>query len=237
MRIITVQFDYPGMNSYERLLKVFRASLRKQVPSVDLEEIKIPIPKNDVPGNTQGWSSNTAKLRAWVSRMATLNESAVFCDCDMFCLRDFREVFDLDFDIAYTDRSITKFPLNGGVVFVKSTERTKAFFAEWLTVNELMYRNKRLHSVWRKQYAGMNQTAFGYLLHHGKSEAQIVSVPCSKYNACDEHWGTALKESALVHVKGNLRTHVLQDGDPKGVPIALRSLIQEWKNYEMGCSP
>ena len=231
MRIICVQFDFEERGEiYAPLLEVFRRSCAAHMPDVTFEAIRVPPPKIKE-GVTRGFSTNTAKLAIWAKAVAESQEPLLLSDCDMLCLRDLRDVWDKDFDIAYTVRSGCRLPFNSGVVFVKATDAARKFVAEWRDVNDRMFSNSTLHSPYRTKYSGMNQAAFGYLLERRTvPHAKIIALPCKEWNCCNEDWEKVdLKTTRLVHFKGSLRAAALQPGSVP--PSAVATLVKEWKRY------
>jgi len=234
MRVITVQFDYGSKDSYKRLLDVFRYSVVKNMPTVDLEVITCDPPRN-IKDRSSGLVSNTAKLAIWIDRFLACEDDVIFMDCDMVVLKDMTDAFELDFDIAYTVRNgglgkRQRIPINGGVLFAKYNERTINFLNEWLTINNRMFMNPAFHRDWRKKYAGMNQSAFGYMLER-TNYCKAVSLPCSIYNVCNTEWADITENSRCLHIKSHLRraclgTHKVSISKYMQYPYDL------WKQYE-----
>ena len=148
---------------------------------------------------------NTRKLHKWVEIVENAKDDIVLMDCDTVLLKEVSHVFDMDFDIAYTKRTQgSRFPLNGGVVFVRPNKKTKDFFRRWLDVNNRMMEDSHFHKPYYKKYAGINQASFGYLLENG-CDLKIIDVPCSKYNACDAVDWENLEYTHILHVKSDLQ--------------------------------
>lgn len=238
MRVMTVQFDYSSSKlSYERLLRAFVQSVEEAMPGtvVDVVQLRPPL-HNPKRGNTVGFTSNTYKLRYWVDYVEKLKEPAMICDCDMLMLDSVESVFNEDFDVAYTVRdklNSSKLNHNNGVMFVKSTEGARRFFHEWERVNRQMYIDKLFHMAWRKKYTGMNQAAFGYLLHNPVPNVKLKPLPCSMWNACDETWKHVFDVgSKVVHVKSHLRGIVLSGMQLQNMAERLRPLVKYWRECE-----
>lgn len=180
-----------------------------------------------------GILTNTHKLKLWNEFVQRTNDDIVLCDADMFCRGDFSEVFWEDFDIGYTKRTEAHAPFNGGVIFVKNTEKAKQFMSTWTSVNLEMVQDKEFHEEWVRKYPGINQTSFGYLLEHKKLySARLKHFPCSIYNACMEDWEN-YKEAKLIHINNYLRNDLLS----MHLPIYLlqkevRPIAKEWRLYE-----
>lgn len=217
MIICTVQFNYSGGPDYKLLLDVFKKSVQRHMPDTMLYEINIPPPRRDI-SKAYNLKYNTEKLEAWLHFLKTTDQDqVVFSDCDMVMAAPIYDVFDPEYDIAYTARTrTTRIPMNGGVMFVRNNEASKNFFEEFYRVNKAMYNDEKFHNQWRAKYAGMNQAAFGYMY-----EMKPVPILLHKYltdvwNAVDCDWPNITDKTRLIHVKSQLRKNVLQNRQPYG---------------------
>lgn len=206
-KIILVQFDYnERRGKYERLLNVCVASIKKNVPDAE-----IIIRSEDAPNKINRkkcFASNTLKLGIWLEEMAKceIGDNIVFSDCDMLYLKSPFDVFEREFDIAYTERPRKTPPVNGGIVFVKNNERSLGLMELWKKINDRMYNDEKFHSKYRTKYAGMNQAAFGWILENpSEHSARMIGVPCEVYNCCNETWHRINDNTRIVHIKGELR--------------------------------
>ena len=208
MTFITVQFDYPQTRGlYEALYKALKKSIEINCPDARLHSITVPPPKN--PKAWRGATSNTVKLDYWIKALETIeDDNFIFIDCDMIVLKDMEHVFDKDFDICYTTRE-SKFPINGGVVFVKKNERSIKFIKRWQEINDRMYYDKKFHAKYHAKYAGINQAAFGYMIEQENRDIKLDTVPCMRYNCTDEGWHLINDDCHAIHYKGRLRDAVL----------------------------
>jgi hypothetical protein len=237
-KISMVQFDFIGVNSYKRLLDVFIYSIQKHMPDVSIEIIHCEPPQKVGNRNT-GLITNTAKLARWVESMERCEDGdeIIFADCDLLAIGDMFECFDLyDFDLAYTVRhgaehGKTKIPINGGVLPVRVNERTKHFMREYLRINNEMYMNPEFHSPWRLKAAGMNQSAFLYLLEtNDLCGCKHLAIPCERWNICNTEWGIAnLNTAACLHIKSALRRACLGQTPSNGV---MNKFVSLWQKYE-----
>lgn len=231
MTYIVVQFDYHNRRGmYKKLLDVFLKSVEENDPENDVV-VKMVQP----PGvkTKHCFSSNTHKLAIWVEEMLKLPEGHEICfiDCDMMVLQSPNDVFENDFDIAYTKRPHPKghrLPVNGGVVFCRNNERSRDLMKLWEKINNEMFNNRKFHEQWRKKYAGMNQSAFGYIMEHPNLyDAKMIPVPCNTYNVCNEYWSGVGEDDniRIVHIKSQLRKMCLSGvcHMPKN-----REALQKW---------
>ena len=62
----------------------------------------------------------------------------IVCDPDFLFFKDPAQVFDLDFDIALTQRTNKKMPYNSGIIFIKNKEKNNAlnFYNEKIKIIE-----------------------------------------------------------------------------------------------------
>ena len=105
MRIITVQFDYPGRDYYKRLMTAFRNSIRVHEPDSNLVEILLDPPMNLLASaRKRSFVSNTVKLEAWINELEKSDEETLLVDCDMLMTNPVSGVWEQEFDIAYTFR-------------------------------------------------------------------------------------------------------------------------------------
>jgi hypothetical protein len=228
LKVITTGFDYGESNKYDVLMKVFLYSVEKNCPKAQWICNWLEEPETD--GIVRAFISNTVKLDTWVREMEMSDEGdcLVFMDCDMLVLDDLSPAFEEDFDLAYTYRTDSKWPVNGGVIFCKVNERSISFMKRFLEINNKMLQDKEFHQKYRDKYAGMNQAAFGYMLEEEPNICKMVPIPCAIWNVCG-NYDEALENGAKVlHVKGQFRKHVFSNENPQK---ELEKAIALWKSY------
>ena len=237
MTIITVQFNYADdmhMPDYEKLLRVFEASVHRHAPEVRFVAIRIEAPANEIPGKALNFWYNTVKLDEWIKAMEQIDDNIIFADCDMLMMRGLPPIFDDDFDVAFTertedrarkdklsiqywgDRPIRRMPMNGGIMLAKPTVAARDFFRQLAEVNRHLYFHESEHMKWNVKYAGMNQAAFGCLYETGTFDAKVVPLPCRVWNAVDTDWHAVNQQTVFAHIKSKLRRLVLSDHIPFG---------------------
>jgi hypothetical protein len=236
-RIYSVYFDLRrGDTRYSRMGEVLRFTAALHCPQCVTKVERIACPVSIKDGRRQGrngLATNTDKLRAWVAFIDSCDEGdrVALLDSDMFIRDDFSDVWDKSFDVAYTDKEHSrKLPFNGGAVFVRVNDRSKALLARWLEVNDWMYANPAEHRPYRMRYGGMNQASFGFLLENGYPDCAVLAVPAQRYNCCDTHCWSRWRESAIVHVKSQLRRTVFNRA--RHALSDWRTLALQWHNYE-----
>lgn len=229
MTFIIIQFDYSvRQGMYEKLMNVFIASIKHNMPDANIIEKRVQAPPVK---SKRCFASNTLKLALWLKEMEKLpeGENICFADCDMLLLKSPEDVFENNFDIAYTVRLRKSPPVNGGIVFAKNTEKARQFMKRWHEINDKMYAEPSFHHHYRQKYAGMNQAAFGWLLEHPKEyTAKLFPVPCKTYNSCNETWHIIDDNTRMIHIKGELRKTCI-DGVVR-LP-STRAAAERWNKY------
>lgn len=220
MKAVTVVFDYGKENAYHRLVKVLEHTWQENA-GIPLEVHRIKAP--EVGRRHRSFYSNTRKLEIWQERF---DQDTIFVDADMLCLRDPSIGFDMIDDVGITDRS-GNFPINGGVMFMKYTQRGREFMDRFQEINDRMLVEKDFHKKWQAKYAGINQSAIGYLI---ENEFQDYDLLPEKFNLCDgwDSWRGAY----LIHVKGNLRIWCLRRRYRSRQRNPYDDLILYWRGIE-----
>ena len=190
---------------YRRLARVLEHTAHKHCSDWDVlvEEVTDP-GRGDVHAR-QSFVWNTRKLRWWHDRVIEAPDGAevLLIDADMAILKPLDDAWAIDFDIAYTVRDVG-LPLNGGVVFVRVSDRTRRFVDQWWETNLRFFNDPEAHAPWRAKYAGMNQASFGYVLEEVDHGCDLVKLSCREWNCVK--WTTFDRATTRVlHVKSKLR--------------------------------
>lgn len=125
--------------------------------------------------------------------------------------------------------------MNGGVVFVRNNKAGKDFIKEWAKANKFLYQDilkthgTKHHRYWRSRYGGMNQAAYGYMIHNVDYAARIKEFQCSEWNACVEHWRNAALNPRIIHVKSQLRTAVMSTRPTQLMDLSIRRQVITWR--------
>ena len=228
-KIILCGFDFAGKSVYNELTNVLIYSIEKYMP--DAEWILNWLEEPELNGKIKGIVTNTVKLDKWVEELnkCKFGDRVIFLDCDMLLLGSLDGAFDDTFDVGYTERDESIYPINGGAIYVNVNEKSIKFFNKFKKVNDKMYHDVEFHQVWRKKYAGMNQAAFGYMLENKSNIAKLKSLPCSKWNVCQNDWCKISDDARLLHIKGRLRS-VLFKSDP--IPEDLKKSSDLWLKHK-----
>lgn len=227
--IITSVFETERGN-YEDLLRVFRYSAHKHMPTAAIEVIRKVVMCS---GRKVAYNAMTARLNSWVKAVEETRGNIIICDVDLIFRANLFKVFDqYQFDIAYTGRKSKRKPINGGVVFIR--DGAQKFVRLWAKVNAKMFKDIGFHNKWRKKCCGMNQPAFYYLVRHKeKYGLNMIEIPCLKYNACENEWPKMADDVQVVHLKRDLRRAVSgKDKTPAGAERA----VAMWRKYEREAS-
>jgi hypothetical protein len=230
MKVLGVVFDYGNKERYAKLVRVWRKSIELNCPSAEIHVAEIAPPTETK--RKIGLSSNWHKFKLWQRFIAEQpdGEHVILMDVDMVVLQDLAPAFDRQFDIGATRRTKANWPYNGGVVFVRVNQRTKAFLEQWAEIDERMYRDEKFHAPYSHKYKGQNQSSFGYMLEHNTTGAEIVDFPCAVWNACNEDWSNIDDDTRVIHLKSQLRLVAL--GEQTGMPSKMRRAVNEFRKYE-----
>ena len=211
MTIVTACFNMK--EEYGHLYKLFEYSIKKQMPDAEIVCITDP---QQVSGKNIVDASLSMKLKAWNHAVQTIDGDIILADCDMIFLEDISSVFDNDFDVAYTKRKHRCVPINSGIVFVKNSDKVRAFFKLWLDINMEMYHNPELLGQYRKKCSGMNQPALVKAIEDAK-DINFLPLSCLEYNACESEWANIDETTKVLHLKESLREIIKGQGNPNNI--------------------
>lgn len=229
MRLASVVFDSDlGANVYARLHRVWEHSAGKYCPESAVDTIRIDAPA--APDRDRYFhESNHAKLLKWVEYCEEHDDDIVLMDCDTVVLRDLRKVFtEHRFDVAVTVRRMHV--INGGVVYVRKGQRGREILRKWYDADTILHADPRLHEQYRKQYSGMNQSSYGFMITKG-APSGLIEIPCAQYNMVDWHAGHG-KTPYVLHVKSALRQRCLNDRPANGF---YARYVNVWRKLEAEC--
>ena len=171
---------------------------------------------------------NTAKLAHWNDAVQASDDGdrLLLIDADAFILRPLDPVWEKEFDLAYTVRP-TRFPLNGGVVFLRVSPAVRAFCQAWATENmRLLHDNADQRQPWRAEYGGINQASFAHMLRTDH-QLTVETLPCREWNCEDTTWSDFDPAiTRIVHVKGALRMACVQS---QPILPGLAEIAAHWK--------
>lgn len=225
-----------GEGRYERMARVFDATARRYCPDWDINVRNVD--QRDIPRHraaVQGHVSNTQKLEDWnqIVQHAPDGARILLIDADTFLVNPIDDIWDRDFDIAYTTKRST-FPFNLGVIFVRATVSAKQFFAAWTAENRHMLQKKAVHREYRQRFGGINQASFGRTLETDAVRGvNLLGIPCVEWNCEDRAWERFDPErTRIVHVKSALRRAIFDGTAADLAKPGVRRLAEMWKQIE-----
>lgn len=231
MRICTVVFDYRKLNRYARLFDVWDKSVRASNPDAIIDTLKVDAPAWDG-SQKASYFSNNYKMQLWVDYLKKVDDDVIFMDCDMVVLKPLKSAFESDFDIGLVTVGRGYAPYNGGVVFVRNSEKARAFMDVWRRVDQELFEDEVEHRQWGAKYAGQNQAALGKMIETGDTAgAKIKEFPSMEWNAVDPDWNKInAKNCRVIHIKSKLRKICL--GEERLVPRGWEWPVNVFRSFE-----
>ncbi len=155
-----------------------------------------------------------SRLMNWIlAAQLAFIESPLF-DCesvlfspDALINKPLDKVFELDFDVAFTDRDNKKYPINNGVIFLKPAQGIREF---WL----LCLAKCRTYSEDIQDWYG-DQLSLWDVYNSGAHErlgVKAMLLPCDTYNASpkqDVIDRRMIENAYVIHFKGK-RKHMMK---------------------------
>ena len=228
---------------WERMATVLRMTAETQCPEWKVSVRRIlPEPRTSALGLAPS-VANTQKLDEWCRIIGTAanGDRILLIDADTAILRPLDDVWEREFDLAYTTRRRARTPFNGGVLFVRVSPVVRRFFVEWAAENNKMLADGEYHRQYRLKYFGLNQAAFGKLLEDGRlDDLQLLELPCVEWNCEDTSWKRFdASRTRILHIKdgittvdGNLRKAIFGGQCGHIVPTHVQELAFIWKQLE-----
>lgn len=223
MKLIGVFFEVNDRNIYTHLTNVFKYSVHKHMPHVDLEIHELPAPVIE----NKKHQHQMIKQRKWTELALQQTDDYCIIDTDMLIVGDLSTAFKNDFDIAYTAREWERKPLNGGMIFGRPNDRSKNFWVQWLDCCEKAYNDKEYWSVLNRECKGFAQSALWHIICNDIN-CNIFPLPCSIYNACDEEWAYVNNDVKAYHIKGKMRKALFHNQE-----IPCKKVYDIWRKYEV----
>jgi len=233
-RLFACYFQGDGPNSafYERMAKVLEFTATRHCPDWEID-IRRTDPGKYSNQHTHSHTSNTHKLDHWnrFVQESTDGDRILLMDGDMMILRGLDDIWERDFDLAYTNKR-AKLPFNGVILFLRSSEKTRRFMQAYWDKNMELLAAPQKHAPFRAKYGGMNQAAFGALLPEIETTfgLKLIGLPCTEWNCEQSAWPTFDPSfTRIVHIKSGLRKAVFGRGMADGTMIPI---IEVWKRLE-----
>lgn len=214
---------------WKRLARVLETSAHRECTEWDVQVRAItPAPEQGL----RAYASNTQKLESWAAQVAAAadGDRLLLIDADMVILRPIDDIWDRPFDVAYTIRP-RRFPLNGGVVFLRISDRVRRLLADWTRENRRLLTEQTASDVWPQRYGGINQASLATLLPEADARGiALLQLPCAEWNCEDTTWAKFNPAvTRILHVKSALRRQAL--GLEPTTP-ELEPLVAIWRRCE-----
>jgi hypothetical protein len=220
-----------GGSEFGRMARVLETSARSWCPSWDVRVRQVTRPEFSGPRSSQAQIDNGWKLTLWTQIVNAEPDGSqvLIVDADTFVVGNLDELWETEFDFAYTGREQSRFPLNAGVIAVRVNDASRAFMSAWSARDKSFFNNDAARMPWRERYGGYNQASLGSLLEGGyPAGVRVGRVPCSKWNCEDSSWAGFGSTTRIVHVKGALRTSIFGTGWKRD----LAPLVRLWRDWE-----
>ncbi len=212
MRIV-ITYQHRGDDEYLKLIDLaFSSAKRLGYETILVGDIEAGDRRLCFP------SSLEPHLMNWVlaAQLAYINSPVFDCNSvifspDALIAKPLDEIFDLDFDVAFTNRDNKRWPINNGVIFLKPEKRLQ-IAKLWEDARVTC----KAYPIGIQDWYGDQQALHDVVLAkrpqlHGIKPALL---PCDVYNASPrygEEFDANLIESAyIVHLKGK-RKHLMRD--------------------------
>ena len=136
------------------------------------------------------------------------DQPTVIFSPDALILKPLEEVFEKDFDVAFTDRKNPKWPINNGVIYLKP-ERKQALAAFWQKALDVC----KSYPVETQDWYGDQQALHDVLQAgvHQQIGLHVELLPCEVYNASPMKPGAGfdkrlIKDAYVAHFKGKRKS-------------------------------
>jgi len=221
---------------WPKLARVLEHTAQQHCQGWDIQVSRLQMPTK--PSIADCFAANNLVLTHWCQAVhdAPVGTPMLLVDADMAILRPLDDVWDQDFDIAYTVRETrARYPLNAGVVFVRAGWRARAFFRHWLQVDDGFLADPQSHLIWKRRWGGINQAALGCVLDHQPADhpdVRLLRLPCAEWNCEDYSWSAFEPQvTRILHVKSDLRRAVFS-GPKQASRGPYATLAKLWLDLE-----
>jgi len=220
---------------FTRFADVLEYSINQHCTGHKILRDEIP-PAPKVINVRQTGPNNLAKISEWEKVVQQSNEPVMLLDADALVLRDVSDIWEKDFDVAYCRRP-GKYPIIGGVLFIKPTKAAKEFCSKWLKkATRIFCKPTRANELFSK-YGGLSQTTLNILTKQELHRVNFLELDSVEWNLCDETWHKYDPDKTrIVHYKGALRRYIFDGtGEPlikyDSQPEAMKKMARIWYEY------
>lgn len=236
-QLIASAFVVPdAQGRYQRMARVLQHTARVHCPGWDVRiDTRLPAAMASALA-IRSHVFNTQKMERWHRAVleAPIGARLLLIDVDTFILRPLEDIWDRPFDLAYTTKDHV-FPFNTGVVFVRVSDRVRAFVQAWRDTNVRLLSDAEEHRPWRERFGGINQAALGHTLESPIARTiDLCELPCLEWNCEDSAWAAFDPAiTRIVHVKSALRRAVFGLAGPMVArERKLQPLVHRWHALE-----
>jgi hypothetical protein len=231
-RLVSCYFGSKG-DAWHRMAEVLRYTAEKRCSHWD-RVIDVIGPATCVSAiGAYQHAANAHKQWYWAKAVdeAPDDTRMLLIDADTAILRPLDTVWEYGFELAYTIRIGSRFPLNGGVVFLRVNKRTRDFMRRWAERTSENLADPNARNTWRRDYGGVAQAALVTLLNQRDHGLNLHKLRCVEWNCEDSAWATFQPlVTRVLHVKSALR-HAVFGTKQIHIP-AVKRLAANWRAIE-----
>lgn len=231
-RLVSCYFGAPG-DAWTRMADVLRYTAAQRCSHWDrtIEAIGPATCKSAI--GAYQHAANAHKQAYWAEAVNRAPDGAriLLIDADTAILRPLDGAWSHEFDFAYTIRVGSRFPLNGGVVFLRVNDKTREFMRRWHERTSINLADPNARTTWRRDYGGVAQAALVTLLNQRDHGLALRKLHCVEWNCEDSSWHAfAPMVTRILHIKSALRHCVF---GTKAIHIpAIKRLAVKWRALE-----
>lgn len=221
MRLVTALFDRDG--DYRRMYRVLERSAAEFMPEVKPELIHCEPPEGSDPFRDTYFGFLPAAREA-----LTTEEPIAVADADLMFTGSITDVWDFDFDLAFTARD-HRMRYNTGLWFARPTDAARKFMADWIDETALCYDAFSMRMV--HDNGGIDQQSLFNMLQR-RQGAKILLLPCQIWNAEQTCWNRVTPETKVIHIKSGLRPVCLGRAALEPKHARLQPIVDKWRHYD-----
>jgi glycosyltransferase involved in cell wall biosynthesis len=158
-----------------------------------IDEIKIKMPHAKlIEGGEATFNSKytmSGKMQYWADLIKDSEEENIaLLDGDTILVKDISPIFDEEFDIGFTYKTESnddrpEWPINGGVLFIKKSDRVIKFFDKWTEITlDYITGSKERYKKLCDNWGAVDQAALGILLGVSSGDRRRYQYPIYKYH-------------------------------------------------------
>lgn len=216
-------------------VKIYYSGLIRAV----IDEIKQVFPVEFIETNTaiQRLPGTPNKMPIWegiFNDETNYDKQVIVSDCDMLITANLEEVFNKEFDVAYTvaDKDFMPFVLNSGIIFVRMNDRARTFLNNWCNTYKAEIRDKIncLDFALLDLYGGWDQYALLLSITKDGTDVKLLGLPNSKYNLLRDWSQEYAEKASAIHYKSKWPEQLLEGKGKKVTKYPYSFGL--WKKYQ-----